>query len=266
MELDSTRSKHDAEIAVSDMLNHAYSWLSRAVASTDTDPMHVKEVRAYAYTISEATKQRDLSRSIKMDAEEMARRADYALGKAIRDGQDNGMITTVKDNHRHSVDCSVTEKSNKKVSASDLATNAQLYGDGRNGKNNGILALADNASPAEFEEALTEAKAEGNLSRANLVRKVSPERHDSEPDVIDVDSETVDVETGEVVEETPKRLNRSMKICATTVGDLETTMTLLSYIDYESITTTQARDWAARLEEPMKALRKFNNQIQKKAA
>lgn len=262
MELDSTRSKHDAEIAVSDMLNHAYSWLSRAVASTDTDPMHVKEVRAYAYTISEATKQRDLSRSIQLDAQEMARRADYALGKAIRDGQQPGENHTVArngeiGNGRESSSVHST-KLNK---ITDFSSHSELYGRG-----NGILALADNASPAEFEEALTEAKAEGNLSRANLVRKVSPERHDSEPDVIDVDSETVDVETGEVVEETPKRLNRSMRICATTVGDLETTMTLLSYIDYESITTTQARDWAARLEEPMKALRKFNNQIQKKAA
>jgi hypothetical protein len=259
MELDSTRSKHEAEIAVSDMLNHAYSWLSRAVASTDTDPMHVKEVRAYAYTISEATKQRDLSRSIKMDAEEMARRADYALGKAIRDGQDAETIATRGGNHgnQHVGGRFLDEESAKPAPSSFIPNN---------GERQDILALANNANPSEFEEALTEAKAEGNLSRANLVRKVSPERHDSELDVIDVDSETVDVETGEVVEETPKRLNRSMRICATTVGDLETTMTLLSYIDYESITTTQARDWAARLEEPMKALRKFNTQINRKAA
>jgi hypothetical protein len=262
MELDSTRSKHDAEIAVSDMLNHAYSWLSRAVASTDTDPMHVKEVRAYAYTISEATKQRDLSRSIQLDAQEMARRADYALGKAIRDGQDNKTVSSNKDNGHKPFDFPQQGKS--KPAPSSFIPN--------NGERQDILALAggleqsERHSPSEFEDALTEAKAEGNLSRANLVRKVSPEQATSKPDIIDVDSESVDMQTGEVVEETPKRLNRSMKICATTVGDLETTMTLLSYIDYESITTTQARDWAARLEEPMKELRKFNNQIQKKAA
>jgi hypothetical protein len=261
MELDSKRSKHEAEIAVSDMLNHAYSWLSRAVASTDTDPMHVKEVRAYAYTISEATKQRDLSRSIQLDAQEMARRADYALAKAIRDGQQPGENHTVaRQGENLNAKGSLKEPLHSQY---EFASHKELQGQTQG---TGILALADNASPAEFEEALTEAKAEGNLSRANLVRKVSPERHDSEPDVIDVDSETVDVETGEVVEETPKRLNRSMRICATTVGDLETTMTLLSYIDYESITTTQARDWAARLEEPMKALRKFNTQINRKAA
>lgn len=260
MELDSTRSKHDAEIAVSDMLNHAYSWLSRAVASTDTDPMHVKEVRAYAYTISEATKQRDLSRSIQLDAQEMARRADYALAKAIRDGQQPGENHTVARNGEIGKNHSNVRSANGEYlrRVSDFIATSKEQTD--------LKRLADNASPDEFENALAEAKVEGNLSRANLVRKVSPEHRDSEPDVIDVDSETVDVETGEVVEETPKRLNRSMRICATTVGDLETTMTLLSYIDYESITTTQARDWAARLEEPMKALRKFNNQIQKKAA
>lgn len=42
----------------------------------------------------------------------------------------------------------------------DFSSHSELYGRG----NNGILALADNASPAEFETALTEAKAEGNLA------------------------------------------------------------------------------------------------------
>lgn len=50
---------------------------------------------------------------------------------------------------------------------SALATNSELYGDQRKATegNNRILSLADNASPAEFESALADAKAEGNLSR-----------------------------------------------------------------------------------------------------
>lgn len=61
------------------------------------------------------------------------------------------------------------EQQSEKQHIKNLATNAQLYGDRRGNGGNGILALADNASPAEFEAALTEAKAEGNLSRANYV-------------------------------------------------------------------------------------------------
>jgi hypothetical protein len=86
-------------------------------------------------------------------------RADYALGKAIRDGQDNGTIT--KRGIHKTADCSLSPK--------DIASNAELFGDARDGQGNGIYALADNASPDEFEEELTEAKVEGNLSRFWLV-------------------------------------------------------------------------------------------------
>lgn len=94
-------------------------------------------------------------------------RADYALGKAIRDGQQPGENHTVL---RHG------EKGNGKESrtpqgevlkkVTDFGSAGELYG---NDSRSGILALADQASPTEFEEALTEAKAEGNLSRADYV-------------------------------------------------------------------------------------------------
>jgi hypothetical protein len=94
----------------------------------------------------------------------MARRADYALGKAIRDGQQPGENHTIARRG---------ESLNGKGSLGEplhsqyeFASHNELQGRTQGA---GILALADNASPSEFEEALTEAKAEGNLSRAYYV-------------------------------------------------------------------------------------------------
>lgn len=98
----------------------------------------------------------------------VARRADYALGKAIRDGQDNGTVAS-RGSHRGNQYSSGNTALPEISKVSSLASNAELYGDKRGNGGNGILALADNASPAEFETALTEAKVEGNLSRADYV-------------------------------------------------------------------------------------------------
>ena len=60
----------------------------------------------------------------------VARRADYALGKAIRDGQENGTIT--KRGSHKTADCSLSTK--------DIASNAELFGDARDGQDNGTVA------------------------------------------------------------------------------------------------------------------------------
>ncbi|MGA4670049.1 hypothetical protein ACPCG0_09675 [Propionibacteriaceae bacterium Y1923] len=44
--------------------------------------------------MAEATKQLGLSKEIRDDATEMVRRAEYALGKAIRKGQAEGTVTS----------------------------------------------------------------------------------------------------------------------------------------------------------------------------
>lgn len=172
-----------AELAVSEMLSRSYMWLSKAVASTNVPPMDAKEVRAYVYTLAEATRQRDLSKEIQEDAQEMARRADYALGKAIRAGQANGTVRTRGQGgggqHVLGISGAVPgpssshgDKDGLKV-ATDFATHGELHGGAGGG---GILALADEApNPEQFEQALQQAKVEHNVSRANVVRKIRGE-------------------------------------------------------------------------------------------
>jgi hypothetical protein len=152
-------------LAVSDYLTRARDWLATAVEKTG--PVEIAAAKAEIATAAEATKQLGLSKEIQDDAKEMVRRAEYALGKAIRKAQDEGAIRRQDDgisNQRVTQGESLSR-------VTDFGTYGELYG--RDGKS-GVLTLADEMPDSDdFEDALTEARAEGNLSRANVVRKAA---------------------------------------------------------------------------------------------
>lgn len=150
-------------------LENARDRLSLAVEMTG--PEAVASIKAELATMAEATKQLGLSKEIRDDATEMVRRAEYALGKAIRKGQAEGTVLT-QGTRLGYADAGVT-------TVCDLAPAHELHGVHGSG---GIYAMSDDVTPDQFEDALTEARDEGNLSRANIVRKVndvkSPETRD----------------------------------------------------------------------------------------
>lgn len=102
----------------------------------------------------------------------MVRRAEYALGKAIRKGQAEGVIACRGGNGSNAFQSKTTDDAVLR-SPYDFATHGELYGDGRAG-GNGVYAMAE-ATDDQFETALTEAKDEGNLSRANVQQNNAPE-------------------------------------------------------------------------------------------
>jgi hypothetical protein len=152
------------EIAVTSYLQQAKDWLSRAV--DETGPEQIAAAKAEIATAAEATKQLGLSKEIRLDAVEMVRRAEYALAKAIRKGQEEGTVMTPG---------GMENRSNRTAyglkSPSDFASDVELY-DRPTQRKAGILSIADAATQEQFDAALEEAKAEGNLSRANVARKV----------------------------------------------------------------------------------------------
>lgn len=156
-ELDAMEPESRA-LAVVDMLDRARHWLADAVERTD-DPSEIKTAKAEIATAATYAKQLGLSRDIQENAREMVRRAEYALAGAIRNGQAEGTIRKRGENVKDTDPISI-------LGPYDFATDGELTGNGA-----GIMLLAD-ATPEEFDEAITEAKAEGNLSRANVVRKV----------------------------------------------------------------------------------------------
>lgn len=88
------------------------------------------------------------------------RRWERALGVAIRDGQARGIVRGEREGAGRPK--SVIATRDVAISSPyEYAKHGELYGDGREG-GNGAYAMADNADDADFEEALTGAKAEGN--------------------------------------------------------------------------------------------------------
>lgn len=159
------------ELAVTNMLTEARAWLAHAVEATE--PRTIAEFKAQMATVAEVTKQLNLSKEIQLDATEMVRRAERGVGVAIRKGQADGMIRragsesfTGNQHVRGVVDVS----DNTKPSPYQYASRSELTN-----SSGSIYDMTDDVTDEEFEQGITEAKAEGNLSRANVVRKLRGE-------------------------------------------------------------------------------------------
>lgn len=158
--------------AITVMLNHARTGLLAAIASHDLP--QIVEWKQKAAAIQEIAKQVRLGKDMQLDAAEFVRRAERGLGVAIREGQANGTVTGVgTHNHRGNQHGSALASSSSTPKPTDFASNSELSGgNAGNGKPfGGIYAMTDNVSEEAFEEALAEARAEENLSRANVARK-----------------------------------------------------------------------------------------------
>lgn len=151
------------EIAVTSMLDQARQWLERAKEST-TPAQDVAEFRAFVATVAEAEKQKKLSEEIQLDAVEMVRRSERALGVAIRQGQAAG---EVRSRGEGGGDPEYVDplRDSKRMSP------GAFFKHGTDA--NQTYAVTDNVTDEQFDSALESAKDEGNLSRANVVRKVA---------------------------------------------------------------------------------------------
>lgn len=169
------------EHAVTAYLANARDRLADALEATG--PHAVAQIKAEVATVAEMTKQLNLSKECRDDSTEMVRRAEYALGKAIRKGQEEGTVRTLGSNsgprsdymrNGRLVRVPHRDVTSSSISPKDIEPDSYARVD--------IYAMADNATEEEFEDALTEARAEGNLSRSNVVRKVkqqaSPQTRD----------------------------------------------------------------------------------------
>lgn len=149
------------EVSVTDYLTRARDWLSRAV--DETGPEQIAAAKAEIATAAEATKQLGLSKEIQEDASEMVRRAEWALRRAQKKAQESGEMRTAQSNlipggPRNGGSNTTSDAPRPR----DMFTGEVEYRD--------ALAMGE-LDEADFEEVLNEAKAEGNLSRANVARK-----------------------------------------------------------------------------------------------
>lgn len=172
--------------SVTVMLSHSRTGLLAAIAAQDLPG--IVEYKAKASAIHEITKQLKLGKDMQLDAAEFIRRAERGLGVAIREGQANGTVAKKSESTGPQSDYVRGGKvvhvdplpdKKKKSPAEYIGNSGQTQHE--------IYALTDNVSDDQFEEALTEAKEEGNLSRANVARKAKAKAKPALDDVISED-------------------------------------------------------------------------------
>lgn len=260
-------------------LEESKSWL--AVATKGTDPTPIAEFKAWAATVAEMTRQKGLAEDIQLDALEMVRRAERGIGVAIRNGQAAGEIRA-RGQREHTANqwgrAVPGDNLNSKGSPYQYATADELHGNGA-----GIYRLTDGVSDERFDDAVTTARAEKNLSRANVIRNARgsvtrPQKAVTIRELasagyssrqmagsLGVSDETVRAIAREHDIEIPadrvtagtRRIDpeRVLRETVSTLQGVEYGLGLLSQADYDAFTTEQVRTWLGALNSPSRAIR-----------
>jgi hypothetical protein len=106
-----------------------------------------------------------LSKDCQLDAQEMVRRAERAVGLVIRKGQAEGTIGT---------QAAGGWRARLQSPESKLKTSKELIGSGSQVMTD-TYAMTDDVTDTEFDQALGADRKEGKLTRANVLRKIKRE-------------------------------------------------------------------------------------------
>jgi hypothetical protein len=273
------------------VLENAKTWLSTAVEMTG--PEEIAAAKAHIRTAEVYARELHLSKEIQLDAAEMVRRAEYALGKSIRKGQEEGTIRTKGQRGPQSDYTREREGRVERVAGAaingtclpgvkDIAPD--FYANGSE-----IALLSSGVNDEQFEKALSEAKSEGNLTRANVVRKVKknapPATRDDRADLIAdlatqgytsrqmapkvgvIDARVreiarsygIEINADKVVGKT-RRIDHTAAV-ESAVTELDNWASSLTFIDFTEVDFTEADEWVASLSNSLTELRRFIKQI-----
>jgi DNA-binding NarL/FixJ family response regulator len=149
----------------------AKAWLTEALEHGEIE--QIAEIKSQAEAVRVYTAQKQLGKDAQLAAAEIVRRAERGIAVAIRRGQENGQIA--KRGDRGSCGAPGVHGGNPGGRRGDhLGSPASFFRHGDERAD--AYAMSDGVSDTEFEDALGGAKAEGNLSRANVVRKIRQRR------------------------------------------------------------------------------------------
>lgn len=219
---------------VVDCLERGKTWLAEALEHGDLDQL--VNMKGYAETLRVATMQKQLGKDAQLSATELVRRAERCIGVGIRQGQDAGEIRGRGSDARTDL-----PGHDVLVSPSVYATPSELAG---GGSTPGIYDLTDDITDDEFEAAIEDARAEENLSRANLTRKLKP--HKAKPKPRDRDEfhhKTRRIDPARVIEET-----------ISTLEGLAMGLALIEASDYDALDAEQRLEWLNALRQPLSAI------------
>jgi transposase len=150
----------------------AKAWLQEALEHGEIG--QVAEIKSQAEAVRVYTTQKQLGKDAQLAAAEIVRRAERGIGVAIRRGQHNGEIARRGD--RGGCGAPGVYGGNPGARRGDhLGSPGSFFRHGDERAD--AYAMTDGVSDTDFDDALRQAKAEGNLSRANVVRKIRQRRH-----------------------------------------------------------------------------------------
>lgn len=144
----------------------AKAWLQEVLEHGDIE--QIAEIKSQAEAVRVYTMQKQLGKDAELSAAEIVRRAERGIGLAIRKGQESGCIRRQGQGGGQPPRSSRPRIDGTRSSPAEHAGEGQARAD--------IYAMADGVPDESFEDALAEAKAEGNLSRSNVVRKIRTRR------------------------------------------------------------------------------------------
>ncbi|MCA1572563.1 MAG: hypothetical protein LC798_20140 [Chloroflexi bacterium] len=208
----------------------AKDWLTQAVEHGDID--QIVELKSQAEAIRIYTTQKQLGKDAELAAAEIVRRAERGIGVAIRRGQEEGTIR----GHGGKF----TQGEVEPPSPSEYATRSELHG---NGQYPGLYDVTDDVTDEQFEEAITKAKDEKNLSRANVVRKVKGEgRHE-------LLRNTRHIDPNRVVEQT--------------ILGSGLPPSLAELLDYSALDRDRLEEWISSLSDVIRSLTNLRTNLKK---
>lgn len=220
-------------------LDRGKTWLAEALQHGDLDAL--VDAKGYAATLRVAVMQKQLGKDAELAATELVRRAERCIGLGIRQGQAAGTIR--RRGERGPEKDPANSRIFFKPSPTDYADPFELSSNGE-----GIYRFTDGVSDEQFEQAIEAAKAEGNLSRANVVRKATGvERPAKRHPLL---HKTHHIKAERVIDETINALD-GLVMGLHLVGDVR------------SLDAEKRLAWVAALDEPLRYLNRFKKELSK---
>lgn len=152
----------------------AKAWLADALEHGGIE--EIVELKSQAEAIRVYSQQKQLGKDAELSAAEIVRRAERGIGLAIRKGQQAGEIASREDSRRNGKPVEVHGENFEKRSPREFFTGGKDMHE--------TYALTDGVTDTQFEEAIAGGRAEGNLSRANVVRKVKANQEPRQADAV----------------------------------------------------------------------------------
>ena len=227
------------EIAISQMLDKAQSWLQVAKQQADA-PRAIADFKAEIIAVAQYAKQKKVSEEIQLDATLMVRRAERELGVAVREGQERGEIRSERAGAGRPKKIG---SPNEPITDTPVSPKDFLGTSGSTVKE--TYEMTDDVSDEEFNSALERAKEEANPSRANVIRKIKEAKGEEGP------QRTNKRVTGNHTTRTMERLTDSL-------WGLRQSLQSITAID-DGIDPDQAKAWIKELSSTSAELNRIRN-------